>query len=110
MDLCNSVGVCAKYQANPKESHILVVKKIIKYVSGTTELGLSYTHGTMMNLVGYCDVDWTGNNEDRKSTTGGCFSLGNNLVSWFNRKKNCISLSTIEAEYIVVGSGCTHLI
>ncbi|KAK0594670.1 hypothetical protein LWI29_005328 [Acer saccharum] len=51
-----------------------------------------------------------GNCDDRKSTSGGCFFLGNNLVSWFCKKQNSISLSTAEAEYIAAGSGCTQLL
>ncbi|CAL8119008.1 unnamed protein product [Prunus armeniaca] len=47
-----------------------------------------------------------GNIDDRKSTIGGCFYIGNNLVSWSSKKQNCVSLSTAEAEYIVAGSCC----
>ncbi|XP_057444753.1 uncharacterized protein LOC130736999 [Lotus japonicus] len=47
--------------------------------------------------------------DDRKSTSGGCFFLGNNLISWFSKKQNCVSLSTAEAEYIAAGSSCTQL-
>ena len=59
---------------------------------------------------GYCDTDWVGNSKDHKSAFRGCFFLGNNLVSWFSRKQNCISLSIVEVEYIETSSGCTQLI
>ncbi|CAM8962540.1 unnamed protein product [Rhodiola kirilowii] len=85
-DIAHAVGVCARYQANPKESHLMNVKRIIKYVCGTADYGLWYTKDTNASLVGYCDADWAGNAEDRKSTYGGCFFLGNNLVSWFIKK------------------------
>ncbi|CAM8877748.1 unnamed protein product [Rhodiola kirilowii] len=61
-------------------------------------------------LVGYCDAAWAGNAEDRKSTSGGYFFLGNNMVSWFSKKQNNISLSTAEAEYIAAGSCCTQIL
>ena len=48
--------------------------------------------------------------DDRKSTSGGCFYLGNNLVSWISKKQNFVSLSTAEAEYIATGSCCTQLL
>ncbi|CAM8889509.1 unnamed protein product [Rhodiola kirilowii] len=86
------------------------IKRIIKYVCGTIEFGIWYTKDTNPHLVGYCDADWAGNAEDRKSTSGGCFFLGNNLVSWFSKKQNSISLSTAEAEYIAAGSNCTQLL
>ncbi|CAM8908373.1 unnamed protein product [Rhodiola kirilowii] len=57
------------------------MKRIIKYVYGTADYGLCYTKDSNSCLVGYCDADWAGNAEDRKSTSGGCFFLGNNLVS-----------------------------
>ncbi|CAM9000062.1 unnamed protein product [Rhodiola kirilowii] len=109
-DIAYAVGVCARYQADPKESHLLQVKRIIKYVCGTVDFGIWYTKDTNPHLVGYCDADWAGNAEDRKSTYGGCFFLGNNLVSWFSKKQNSISLSTAEAEYRAAGSSCTQLL
>ncbi|KAK0583735.1 hypothetical protein LWI29_002305 [Acer saccharum] len=66
--------------------------------------------GSLLYLTAsFSDADWAGNCDDRKSTSGGCFFLGNNLVSWFCKKQNSISLSTAEAEYIAAGSGCTQL-
>ncbi|KAK0594067.1 hypothetical protein LWI29_033342 [Acer saccharum] len=105
-----SVGLCARYQADPKESHLSSVKRIIRYVNGTSNYGIWYSFDTNASLVGFSDADWAGNCDDRKSTSGGCFFLGNNLVSWFCKKQNSISLSTAEAEYIAAGSGCTQLL
>ena len=56
-DLCYNVRICARYQACPKEIHMSVVKKIIKYVSGTTKFVLWYSHDFTTTLKGYCDVD-----------------------------------------------------
>ncbi|CAM8932620.1 unnamed protein product [Rhodiola kirilowii] len=109
-DIAHAVGVCARYQANPKESHLMNVKRFIRYVCGTADYGLWYTKDTNACLVGYCDADWAGNAEDRKSTSGGCFFLGNNLVSWFSKKQNSISLSIAEVEYIAAGSCCTQML
>ena len=75
------------------------LKRIIKYVKTTAEFGLWYF-----------DADWTGNVDDRKSTSGGCFYVGNNLVSWIIKKQNSISLSTVKAEYIAADSCCTQLL
>ena len=109
-DISYSVGVCAKYQANPKESHMTVLKRIIKYVKTTTEFGVWFSENTNDVLVKYSDADWARNVDDRKSTLGGYFYVDNNLVSWMSKKQNSISLSTVEAEYIVAGSCCTQLL
>ena len=102
------MGVCARYKASLKESHLQAVKKIIKYVSGTTEYDVWYTQDTTTRLVRYRDADWARNLEDKKSTSRGCFFLWNNLMSCVSIKQNYISLSTVEDEYIVVKSGSTQ--
>jgi len=89
-----NVGVCARYQANPKESHVNAVKRIIKYVKSTSNFGVWYDKDTNDVLVGYSDDDWANNADDCKITFGGCFYLGNNLVSWMSKKQNPIYLST----------------
>ncbi|KAM2537704.1 hypothetical protein TB2_023225 [Malus domestica] len=109
-DISFSVGACARYQADPKESHLEAVKRIIRYVSGTVEFGLHYSFETNSEIVGFSDADWAGNADDRKSTSGGCFYVGNNLVAWHSKKQNCVSLSTTKAEYIAAGSCCTQLL
>ena len=80
-DICYSVGVCTRYQSNPKESHITVVKRIIRYVSGTLDYVILYYKDCNVSLAGFSDIDWSTNSDDRKSTSGGCLYLRNNLVS-----------------------------
>ncbi|XP_062100623.1 uncharacterized mitochondrial protein AtMg00810-like [Humulus lupulus] len=103
-DICFSIGLCARYQSNPIESHFTAFKRIMKYVASTLEFGLWYMCDTNMSLVGYSDFDWAVSLDDSKSTSGGCFYLGNNLVSWLSKNQNYISLSTAKAEYIAAGS------
>ena len=63
-----------------------------------------------MSLAGFSDLDWVSNADNRKSTTGGCFYVGANLVAWMSKKQNYISLSTAKVEYIAVGSCCSQLL
>ncbi|KAK4848808.1 hypothetical protein QYF36_017638 [Acer negundo] len=104
------VGVCDRYQTDPKESHLSSVKRIICFVNGTSNYGIWYSFDTNAGLIGFSDAYWAENCDDKKSTSGVCFFLGNNLVSWFCKNQNSISLSTAKAEYIVAGSGCTQLL
>ncbi|KAI3467948.1 hypothetical protein Pfo_024611 [Paulownia fortunei] len=62
------------------------------YVSGTADFGIWYSNDTNADLVGYSDADWAGDVENRKSLIGGCFYLGNNLISWYSKKQNYVSL------------------
>jgi len=76
-----SVRVCARYQANSKESYMIALKRIIKNVKTTVDFGVWYNNDTNDVLAVYSDADWVGNADARKSTPGGCFYMGNNLVS-----------------------------
>jgi hypothetical protein len=67
-----SVGLCARYKASPKESHLMAVKRILRYLAHTPFLGLWYPKGATFSLVGYSDSDWAGDKVDQKSTSGTC--------------------------------------
>jgi hypothetical protein len=109
-DIPFSVGVCARFQANPKESHMTTVKRILKYINATANFGVYLFRDTSLKLARYSDADWARNADDRKSTSKGHFYVGTNMVAWMSKKQNFISLSTAEAEYIATGSCCTQLI
>ncbi|XP_050902044.1 uncharacterized mitochondrial protein AtMg00810-like [Lathyrus oleraceus] len=85
-DIMFNVCLYARFQANPKESHFTAVKRIMKYLKGTTNLGLWYPKGSICDLVGFYDSDYAGCKIDRKSTSGTCHILGNALVSRSCRK------------------------
>ena len=87
-DIAFSVGVCARYQAAPKESHLTAVKRIIRYINGTPDYGLWHSKDSNACIAGYSDAGWASSMDDRKSTSGGWFYLGNNLVSWMSKKQN----------------------
>jgi len=102
--------VCARFQANPKESHLTVVKRILKYLKGTACSGLWYPLGASPSLIGYSDADYGGYKIDRKSTSGACHLLGSSLVSWHSKKQACVALSTTEAEYIATRNYCAQIL
>src|SRR3954465_3905039 len=81
-----SVCLCARFQSDPRESHLTPVKRILRYLKGTTNVGLCYRKSREFNLVGYCDDDFAGDRIERKSTSGSCQFLGNNLISWYSKK------------------------
>ena len=102
--------LCARFQAQPREPHLIAVKRIFRYLKGNPDLGLWYPRESEFNLIGYSDADFAGCKVDRKSTSGGCQFIGDRLVSWSSKKQKSISTSTAEAEYIAAGSCCAHIL
>ena len=87
-NIMHAVGIVGRFQANPKESYVQVVKIIFKYLQGTQDFGLWYPKDTDLTLHAYTNAVWVGNVDDRKSTSGGEFYMGSRLVSWFNKKQS----------------------
>ncbi|XP_075074546.1 secreted RxLR effector protein 161-like [Nicotiana tabacum] len=109
-DIVFSVGLCARFQSNPKESHLKATKRILRYLKGTRDLVLYYPSGDSFNLIGYADADYAGYLMDRKSTSGMAHFLGSCLIYWWTRKQNSVALSTVEAEYVATASCCAQLL
>ncbi|KAK2995722.1 hypothetical protein RJ640_012446 [Escallonia rubra] len=100
-----------RYRACPKESHLIAVKRILRYLKGTHDLGLWFPRNTsFFDLIGYSDADYAGCKTERKSTSGVCQFLGHSLVSWSSKKQNSVALSTTEAEYMAVGACCAQIL
>ena len=109
-DIMYSTCLRARFQANPKESHLAAVKRIFKYLKGTPNLGLWYPTNSGFDLIAYSDSDFAGCKIDRKCTSGGVQMLGRKLVSWTSKKQSTVSLSTTEAEYVAAGSCCAQVL
>ncbi|KAJ9544596.1 hypothetical protein OSB04_024303 [Centaurea solstitialis] len=109
-DIMFATCFCARFQANPKESHLAVVKRILRYLKGTQELGLWYPKDSSFELISFTDADYDGCKLDRKSTYGSCQFFGDKLVSWTSKKQNCVSTSTAEAEYVSAASCCSQVL
>ncbi|MGI4673471.1 Ty1/Copia family ribonuclease HI [Klebsiella pneumoniae] len=108
-DIMYATCLCARFQANPREPHLIAVKRIFRYLKGTPFLGLWYARESDFGLYGYSDADFAGCKIDRKSTSGSCQFLGGRLASWFSKKQKSISTSTAEAEYIAAGGCCAQI-
>nr|KYP59275.1 hypothetical protein KK1_014707 [Cajanus cajan] len=109
-DIMFSICVCARFQVRHKEVHLQVIKRILRYLKGTPNLGISFYRSQNFSLLGYCDVDYAEDKWERKSTSGGCYFLGRCLVSWTSKRQSTITLSTCEAEYVASGQCLTQLL
>ncbi|CAJ2635927.1 unnamed protein product [Trifolium pratense] len=101
-DLAYSVCLVARFMERPTEMHVIAVKRIMRYLKGTLGFGILYKSksNTGLCLKGWCDSDYAGDLDDRKSTTGFVFMLGGGAISWSSKKQPIVTLSTTEAEYV----------
>ncbi|CAA7055275.1 unnamed protein product [Microthlaspi erraticum] len=101
-NLCYSVGVLSRYMQNPKESHGVAMKQCLRYLQGTTTLGLTFERSTskVPRLIGYSDSSHNVDPDDGKSTTGHIFYLGESPITWCSQKQETVALSSCEAEFM----------
>jgi hypothetical protein len=104
-DLAFSVGMVSRFMEKPNSEHWAALKRIVRYVAGTTELGCKFDKGSHIELLGYTDSDHAGDLEKRKSTTGMVFFLGGNIVTRNSHKQRVVALSSCESEYIAAATG-----
>ena len=86
----------------PKKPYLETVRRILRYLKGTLDLGLFYKIKITCKLEGYYDADYAGDYDTRRSTTGYAFSLGFGVLTWCSKRQPTISLSITEAEYHAV--------
>jgi hypothetical protein len=87
---------------DPREPHLALLKRILRYVKGTLSFGLHLGVGPVQSLTAYLDADWAGCPDSRRSTSGFCVYLGDNLISWSSKRQTTVSRSSAEAEYRAV--------
>ena len=109
-DIMFATCACARYQSSPRESHMIAVKRIFRYLKGTPSLGIWYPANHSVKLVGFSDSDYAGCKMTRKSTSGGYQFLGGCLVSWQTKKQQSVAISTAEAEYTAAAMCTSQLL
>ena len=100
------VSLNSRFMNSPKVSHWQVGKRILKYISGTRNYGISYSRSNDFKIIGYTNSDCEGYIDDRKITSGYAFNFGFGVVSWASKKQPIVTLSSAEVEY-VAGTSAT---
>jgi hypothetical protein len=90
--------VCLHMHA-PREHHLAAIKRILRYVKGMLSHGLQLHSSSPASMVTYTNADWAGCPDTRRSTSGFCIYLGDNLVSWSSKRQHTVSCSSAEDEY-----------
>jgi hypothetical protein len=109
-DIMLSICMCARFQSDPKECHLVALKRILIYLVYTPCFEIWYPKGSTFDLIRYSDSDYVGCKVNRKSTSGTCQFLGRSLMSWISKKQTSVALSTAEAEYVAAGKCCVQLL
>ncbi|GKB50325.1 retrovirus-related pol polyprotein from transposon TNT 1-94, partial [Tanacetum coccineum] len=98
-DIAHAVGVVSRYMAEPGREHWEAVKRILRYIKGTSDVALCYGESGL-TVKGYVDSDYAGDLDGSKSTTGYVFTLSGGTVSWVSKLQSVVAMSTTEAEYV----------
>jgi hypothetical protein len=116
-DITHAVNMVSRYMHAPSHMHMTAAKRILRYLNSTQHYCIMYENKNNNNIVynndnnnidksmlvinGYCDADW-GGSDDKKSTTGFCTFINDNIISWNTKKQHTVALSTAEAEYMAI--------
>ncbi len=103
-DIAQAVAAVCRFTAAPNQVHMTAAKRILRYLKGTADFGLLYFKSDLQPLHGYCDSDWGGDRDTRRSTTGHVFKSAGAAVTWSSQKQSLVALSSCEAEYVALAA------
>ncbi|KAI5343080.1 hypothetical protein L3X38_010956 [Prunus dulcis] len=109
-DIMFAASLLARFMHNPTKKHMGTSKRVLRYIQGTMNYRIAYEKGKGAVLIGYCDSDWSGSEDDMRSTSGYAFNLGSGVFSWASIKQSNVALSTAEDEYMSAAEATTQAI
>jgi len=105
-DISCAVQQVSQFMQSPRHLHLVAVRRIIRYLLGSSSRGLFYPASSSIRLVAFSDVDWAGRPDTRRSVIGWYMFLGDSLISWKSKKQDCVSKSSTESEYRAMSATC----
>jgi histone deacetylase 1/2 len=109
-DLAFSVDKVCQFLHAPTTTHWTSVKRILRYVKFTVDVGLTIPKRNSLSISAFSDADWAGSIDDRRSTGGFTVFFGSSLISWSARKQATVARSSTEAEYEAMANATTEII
>jgi hypothetical protein len=97
-EIAYSVNQLCQHMHAPSSTHWIAAKRVLRYLQGTLDHGLYYTKSNLQ-VNSFCDSDWAGCPDDKRSTTGFAVFLGDCLIAWSAKNQAVVSRSSTEAEY-----------
>ncbi|RVW98450.1 Retrovirus-related Pol polyprotein from transposon RE1 [Vitis vinifera] len=99
-----------QFMTSLRHLHLVVVRRIIRYLQGSPTHGLFFPTSSSLQLVAYSDADWAGCPDTRLSTMGWCMFLGDALISWRCKNKIVFLNPLTEAEYCAMSTACSEIV
>ena len=99
-DIAFAVRMLSKHAATPGQEHMTALKRVYRYLRGTSDAHLIFRGDAKNELLGYVDADWAADINDRRSVTGYIFILAGAAISWLLKKQSSVALSSTKAEYM----------
>ncbi|XP_047320766.1 uncharacterized mitochondrial protein AtMg00810-like [Impatiens glandulifera] len=109
-DISFAVNRACQFMQSPTTTHWTAVKRILRYLRNTSHHGLLIRPSSSIELSAFSDSDWAGCPDDRRSTTGYCIFLGDNIISWNSKKQQVVARSSTESEYRALAHATAELI
>ena len=109
-EIADAVRQVARQAHDPAPRHWKAALKILKYLRGTSDLGVNFSRKGEDRLTAYVDASFGDKNDDRRSVSGAVILFAGGAVSWFSRTQRCVSLSTSEAEYVALSEGLKEIL
>jgi hypothetical protein len=110
-DISFAVSELSRFVSAPGQLHMAASKHLVRYIQGSSELGILYSkpsNSGPMNqpnvLWGFVDSDWAGCPDSRRSTTGFTLMLNGAAVAWKSKRQSVVALSSAEAEFIAASA------
>jgi hypothetical protein len=109
-NIAYAVSVVSQFMHTPREPHMEVVYRILRYLKSSPGKGLLFSQHDHLKIEAYTDADWAGSITDRRSTSGYCTFVGGNLVTWRSKKQSVVARSSAEAEFRTMAQGVCEIL